>query len=434
MGDIGNLGAGALNAAATMYTADKNYDAQIATNRSNESIHQQDNQFNAGEALKNRQFQTSERLSTQDYNAQQADLNRQFQSAEADKARQFQIDSIGKAAAEYQKLGINPAGTVQGVPSGGSFPSGSTASSTPSSGSAASASPFGGLTAPRYDGNPIGSFIEAFQSAQRTHDEHLMSKLMRSEQETKNQFLARKELLSLRQQNADIQQKLSSSGVSNEQKSMLKKQQQELDLNIKYLENTLSFRQNITKQESAKLENENKLYCEQIVQQRIETEWLPKILNSQLNLNQAQAQSVLASAKAALNQSIVAAYDAKTRRMEFRFDESKFATVLRDNINADTKLKFAQSGAAGAAADESSANAEYTRQKPELEQRKMDSDLTQSLINSVSSEMKSVAHALGASFLVGPAKGTKSSKPKKNSYDINPYSGATNSTSYHYYE
>lgn len=433
MGDIGNAVSGGLNAMATMYSADRNYNAQLETNESNERIHQSDNQFNAGEALKNRQFQTGERLSTQDFNAAQADLNRNFQSAEADKARKFQIDSIGQAAAEYQKLGINPVGTVQGVPSGGSFPSGATASSTPSSGSQASASSFGGLVAPRFEGNPVGSFIEAFQSAQRTHDEHLMSKLMRSEQETKNQFLARKELLSLRQQNADIQQKLSSSGVSNEQKAMLKKQQQELDLNIKYLENTLSFRENITKQEAAKLENENKLYVEQIAYQRIQNEWLPKFMSSQINLNQAQASAVLTSAKAALNQSLVAAYDAKTRRMEFRFDETKFATVLRDNINADTKLKFAQAGAAEAAADESSANSDYIRQKPELEQRKMDSELTQSLINSVSSEMKSVAHALGATFLVG-GKGSKPKKPEKNAYDINPYSGASSSTSYHYYE
>lgn len=433
MGDIGNAAAGAMNAAATMYSAERNYDAQIKTNESNEFIHQSDNQFNAGEALKNRQFQTGERIASQDFNAAQADLNRQFQSTEADKARQFQIDSIGKAAAEYQKLGINPAGTVQGVPSGGSSPAGSAASSSPSSGSAASAASFGGLVAPRFDGNPMSSFIEAFQSAQRTHDEHLMSKLMRTEQDTKNQFLARKELLSLRQQNADIQQKLSSSRVSDEQKSMLKKQQYELDLNIKYLENTLSFRENITKQEAAKLENENKLYAEQIVYQQLQNEWLPKIMASQVNLSQAQASAVLTSAKAALSQSLVAAYDAKTRRMEYRFDEAKFATVLRDNINADTKLKFAQAGASSAAADESSANADYVRQKPELEQRRIDSDLTQSLINSVSSEMKSVAHALGATFLVG-GKGSKPKKPDKNAYDINPYSGATTSTSYHYYE
>lgn len=415
MGDIGNAAAGAMNAAATMYSAERNYDAQIKTNESNEFIHQSDNQFNAGEALKNRQFQTGERIASQDFNAAQADLNRQFQSSEADKARQFQIDSIGKAAAEYQKLGINPAGTVQGVPSGGSSPAGSAASSSPSSGSAASAAPFGGLTAPRFDGNPISAFIEAFQSSQMTQSQVNAQKLKNKFQEVENKFQVREKLLGLRQRNAQLQKDLADADTSRATKSKLETEKRYNDLQIDVYEHSLQDFKAMNHEQRVQAQLNTKMLAEKYVQEQINTEWLPMLLSSQYNLTEAQAQSCVQMAAAALKQAVTAEYNSKTGRMQLDFDKAKWNGTIHRLVNAQINTENQKKNTLEAEENFAVRNTKAVSEKQFY-------DILSSGMNMVTKSLSGAAALLGGSLVVKGAAGAA------NAGSINAYLNSPSTT------
>lgn len=393
MGDIGNLGAGALNAAATMYSADKNYDAQVATNRSNEYIHQQDNQFNAGEALKNRQFQTGERIASQDFNAAQADLNRQFQSAEADKARQFQIDAIGKTAAEYQKLGINPAGSVSGFASAGGSPNGSVATSTPSSGSQASAAPFGGLTAPRFDGNPVAAFISAYQSSQLTQADVNSKRLNNEYQRTANQFQVREKLLELRQRNAQIQKDLADADTSRSTKGKLETEKRYNELQIDVYEHGMQDFKAMNHQQRVQAEINTKTLAEKYVQEQIQTEWLPQLLSSQYNLTEAQARSCLQMAAAAMQQAVTAEYNSKTGRMTLDFDKAKWNGTIHRLVNAQINTEEQRKNTLEAEENMAVRNTKAVSERQFF-------DILSSGMNMVTKSLSGAAALLGGSLIV----------------------------------
>ena len=346
MGDIGSAISGGINGLASVYQANMYREGVHETNDMNYQIHKEDNQFNSDEAEKGRNFNWETQQESQRFNAEQSDLNRQFQSDEAEKGRQWQEDMYNKyqspeaLASQYERLGINPS-AVLGGQSGNfnttSLPSGSSASSSPVSGGSASAGAAPQMVAPQMTDNPVSAFLAAYQDSQRTQSQVQQTKLQNEYQKVQNQFAARQEMSKLKERNANIDKLLSDKGLNDESRKKLESERKLNDWNLKIIENSYLDTIELTHQERLKRENENKLLVLQAAKQEIENKYLPRLMGSQANLNESEAKAVLKSAEAAMQQALVAKYDAKTRRMQFRFDQKKYNEVLKDNIKASTR-------------------------------------------------------------------------------------------------
>lgn len=418
MGDFGSAAAGGMNMIGTMYSADRYYQGVRDTNKANQLIHDSDNRFNSIEAEKNRDFQAEQSNLTNQFNAEQADLNRSFQSSEADRAREWSEKMVGQQIADsanaYQKAGINPAAAMSGSGSApsASFPSGGAASGSAPSGSAGSAAGAIPMQAPGMVDNPISSFIEAFQSSQRTNAEVQGQRINNEIAKTDLRFRAREKIMGLRQQKADIAEKLSSKDLNVKSREKMERDIKMLDNQIDVYEASMDDFKAMNHSERIQKEQQYINLCLQNTKLSLENEFLPRLLGSQINLNQSQAKAVLIAANAATQQALAAKINAKTGRLQYRLDKNKWFTTYKENVEAQTRNLNASS--------------DIQEQQHDIVPTQMMLDQMWNAFGSVEKMVGSAAAAIGGSFVLKGVKGAGAAAE-----NLNPYEGIPN-TSYSY--
>lgn len=348
-----------LSAGTSIYNNERNIGLQRETNAQMERIHNEDKVYNSEQSEINRDFIAGQQQIAQDFNASQADLNRQFQADEATKSRNWQqamvSQSIRDTARTYEQLGINPVNVLSSQPSvaSSSFGAGSSASVSPAGGSASASAPSApSLTSPRADANPAQQFIDAFNASQLTQSQVNQRKVETAIKDKELQYYDRLALADLRKRHSEVKANLSKADLTDQERKNLIKQEKSLDWQIKLQEATYDTSVAMSKQQLAEQEQRVKSITLSNVAETIKNEWLPKLLSSQVNLNNSQAQAALMCAQAALEQAVTARVDATTHRMAVVFDAKKWVSVYKEqaeaatnNLNANTEFQERQTTA-----------------------------------------------------------------------------------------
>lgn len=343
---MGSLIGGIMQYYGALDSAQMNIDYQREANAQNRLIHNEDKAYNAEQSKLGRDFLASMATQQMNYNSSEADINRQFQSNEAEKAREFEKtmigESISKSAEAYSRLGISPAAMLGGLGSTSSAPFGSGSEASVSLGGTAEANAPGAPTmvAPHVP-NAMESLINAFSDLETATSKAQNTRLDSKLKEMDLKYADRQKELDLKIGLADLDKKLEDKKLTSDTRKKLEIERDQMQFELDLRKELREDLKQQTILETTQKAEQVKGMCLDNIAKRIQVENLPQKIAKEFNLMDSQAAACVKAAEAAYQSALASKYNAKTNRLQFRFDKKKYKEVYKANVESLTEANKA---------------------------------------------------------------------------------------------